>query len=124
MDIIKPIRTEAEYQAALEEINHLFDVAAGTPEEDHLELLTILVEAYESTHYPVPPPDPIDAILHVMDAQQLTSRDLEPYLGSPAQVTAILNRQKPLTLPMIRKLHQGLGIPAEILIQPATKLAA
>lgn len=124
MDVIKPIHTEAEYQAALAEIDRLFDVAPNTPEENRLELLTILVEAYESIHYPIPFPDPVDAILHVMEAQQLESSDLEPYLGSPAQVTAILNRQKPLTLPMIRKLHRGLDIPAEILIQPTTKMAA
>ena len=79
---IKPIRTEADAsrEAALQEIENLFDVPPNTPAEDRLELLTILVEVYEAKHYPIPPPDPIDAILHVMDAYQLVPRDLEPYL--------------------------------------------
>jgi len=124
MDVIKPIRTEAEYQAALQEIDRLFDVAPDTPEEDRLELLTILVEVYEAEHHPILPPDPIEAILHVMDAYQLDAQDLEPYLGSQKQISEILSRKKPLTLPMIRKLHDGLGIPAEILIQPSLEVAA
>lgn len=121
---IKPIKTEAEYQAAMQEIDRLFDVAANTPDEDLLEVLTILVEAYEVERYPVLPPDPIDAILHVMDAYQLEESDLEPYIGSHKQVLDVLSRKIPLTLQMIRKLHEGLGIPAEILIQPSFKVAA
>ena len=121
---IKPIRTEAEYEAALQEIESLFDVPPNTPAEDRLELLTILVEVYEAKHYPIPPPDPIDAILHVMDAYQLVPRDLEPYLGSLERISEVLSRQKPLTLMMIRKLHEGLGIPAEILIRPFERLRA
>lgn len=124
MDIIKPIKTETEYQAALQEIDQLFDVAPNTPEEDRLELLTILVETYEAEHYPILPPDPIDAILHVMDAYQLSEQDLEEYIGSQKQVSEILSRKKPLTLAMIRKLHDKLGIPAEILIQPPLEVAA
>ncbi len=124
MDIIKPIRTEVEYQTALQEIDRLFDVAPNTPEEDRLELLTILVETYEAEHYPILPPDPIDAILHVMDAYQLSEQDLEPYIGNQEQISEILSRKKTLTLPMIRKLHNKLGIPAEILIQPPLKAAA
>ena len=124
MDIIKPIRTETEYQTALQEIDRLFDVAPNTSEEDRLELLTILVETYEAEHYPILPPDPIDAILHVMDAYQLSEQDLEAYIGSQKQVSEILSRKKPLTLPMIRKLHDELGIPAEILIQPPLGVAA
>lgn len=121
---IKPIRTEAEYEAALQEIESLFDVPANTPAEDRLELLTILVEVYEAKHYPIPPPDPIDAILHVMDAYQLLPRDLEPYIGSWEKISGVLSRQKPLTLKMIRKLHEGLGIPAEILIRPPSQVMA
>ena len=121
---IKPIRTEAEYEAALQEIEGLFDVPANTPDEDRLELLTILVEVYEAKHYPIPPPDPIDAILHVMDAYQLLPRDLEPYLGSWEKISGVLSRQKPLTLKMIRKLHEGLGIPAEILIRQPSQVMA
>jgi HTH-type transcriptional regulator/antitoxin HigA len=124
MDVTKPIRTEVEYQTALREIDLLFDAAPNTPEEDHLELLAILVEAYEAEHYPILPPDPIDAILHVMDAYQLDEQDLVTFIGSQKQVSEILNRRKPLTLPMIRKLHEGLGIPAEILIYPSLEMAA
>jgi HTH-type transcriptional regulator / antitoxin HigA len=119
----KPIRTEAEYQAALQEIDLLFDAAPSTPEEDRLELLTILVEAYEAEHYPIYPPDPVEAILHVLDAYQLEPHDLEPFIGSPEQVANILNRQESLTLPMIRRLYEGLDIPAEILIQPSMTVA-
>ncbi|MDM8518985.1 hypothetical protein QUF64_02995 [Anaerolineales bacterium HSG6] len=115
---IKPIKTEAEYQSTLQEIDHLFDVAPNTPEEDYLELLAILVEAYEAQHYPIPLPEPIDAIRHFMEAQQLLPRDLVPYIGSLKWVEEILNRKRDLTLDMIRKLHANLGIPAEVLIQP------
>lgn len=121
---IKPIRTEAEYQAALQEIDRLFDAVPNSPEEDRLELLTILVEAYEAEYYPIYPPDPIEAILHVMDAYQLEPSDLEPFIGSSEQVAHILNRQESLTLPMIRNLHDKLGIPAEILIRPSVTVAA
>lgn len=121
---IKPIKTEADYQVALQEIDRLFDAACDTPEEELLEVLTILVEAYEAEHYPILPPDPIEAILHVMDAYQLEPGDLEPYIGNQEQVLEVLNRKRPLTLPMIRKLHNELGIPAEILIQSPLKVAA
>jgi HTH-type transcriptional regulator/antitoxin HigA len=121
---IKPIRTEAEYQAALQEIDLLFDTAPNSPEEDRLEVLSLLVEAYEAEHYPIYPPDPIEAILHIMDAYQLEPTDLELFIGSPEQVTKVLSRQEPLTLAMIRKLHEGLGIPAEILIRPSVTMAS
>ena len=121
---IKPIKTEADYQAALQEIDRLFDAAADTPEEELLEVLTILVEAYEAEHYPVLPPDPIEAILHVMDAYQLGPGDLEQYIGPQEQVLEVLSRKRSLTLPMIRELHKGLGIPAEILIQSSLEIAA
>lgn len=120
----KPIRTEAEYQAALQEIDQLFEAAPNTPEEDRLELLTILVEAYEAEHYPIYPPDPVEAILHIMEAYELEPSDLEPFIGSEEQVANILNRQEPLTLPMIRNLYDKLGIPAEILIRPSVTMAA
>jgi len=116
---LKTIKSEAEYQATLKEIDRLFDTAHGTAEEDRLEVLAILVEAYEAEHYPILPPDPIDAIRHVMDAHQLEPSDLEPYIGDQKLVLDILSRRAPLTLPMIRKLHEGLDIPAEILIQPS-----
>ena len=102
----------------LEEIDALWEATPGTPEADHLDLLVMLVEAYEAEHYPIPDPDPIALILHVMDARGLTRRDMEPYLGSRARVSEILNRKRPLSLEMIRKLQSGLGLPADVLVQP------
>ncbi len=115
---IKPIKTETDYQAALEEIEKLFEAAPDTPEGDQLEVLVTLVEAYEEKHYNIPKPDPIEAILYHMESRGLTRRDLQPYIGSRARVSEVLNRKRSLTMEMIRNLHKGLGIPAEILIQP------
>ena len=115
---IRPIKTEADYQAALKEIEHLFDAAPGTPEDDRLDLLTTLVEAYEDKHYSVPLPDPIEAIIYYMESRGLSPGELNPYIGNRVPVSEILNRKRPLSLAMIRKLHTGLGIPAEVLIQP------
>jgi HTH-type transcriptional regulator/antitoxin HigA len=114
---IHPIRTEADYEAALAEIERLFDAAPHTPEGDRLEVLAALVEAYEEQHYSIPAPDPIEAIQYHMESRGLCRRDLEPYLGSRARVAEVLNRKRPLSLEMIRRLHTGLGIGAEILIQ-------
>ena len=115
---IKPIKTEADYEATLEEIERLLDSKPGTVEADRLEVLTILVEAYEEKHYPIPLPDPIEAILYHMESRGLSRRDLEPFIGSRARVSEILNRKRPLTMNMIRNLHKGLGISVEVLIQP------
>jgi len=115
---IRPIKTEADYQAALEEIERLFDAAPDTPEGDRLEVLVTLVEAYEEKHYTIPLPDPIEAIQYYMESRGLTRRDLESYIGSRGRVSEILNRKRPLSIEMIRRLHAGLGIPAEVLIQP------
>jgi len=90
---IKPVRTEADYEAALAEIEQLFDAVPGTPEGDRLEILTTLVEAYEEKHYPLPLPDPIEAILYYLESRGLSRRDLEPYLGSRARVSEVLNRK-------------------------------
>jgi HTH-type transcriptional regulator/antitoxin HigA len=114
---IHPIRTEADYEAALAEIERLFNAAPNTPEGDRLEVLATLVEAYEEQHYSIPAPDPIEAIKYYMESRGLGRRDLEPYLGSRARVAEVLNRKRPLSLEMIRRLHTGLGIGAEILIQ-------
>jgi HTH-type transcriptional regulator/antitoxin HigA len=114
---IKPIKKETDYEAALKEIESLFDAEPGTPEGDRLEILTTLVEAYEDEHYDIPAPDPVEAILYYMESRGLTRADLEPYIGSRARVSEILNRKRPLTLAMIQRLNQ-LGIPAEALIQP------
>jgi HTH-type transcriptional regulator/antitoxin HigA len=113
---IKPIKTKADYRAALAEIDRLFGAAPGTPEGDRLDVLTTLVEAYETQHEPIPPPDPIEAILYTMESRGLSRRDLEPYLGSRARVSEVLNRRRSLSIEMIRRLHAGLGIPAEVLI--------
>lgn len=115
---IKPVRTEADYEAALKEIERLFDAKAGTMEADRLEVLTTLTEAYEEKHYAIPLPDPIEAILYHMESRGLSRRDIEPFIGSRARVSEILNRKRPLTMEMIRNLHDGLGISAEVLIQP------
>ena len=113
---IKPIRTKADHRAALAEIDRLFGAAPGTLEGDRLDVLTTLVEAYETQHEPIPVPDPIEAILYYMESRGLSRRDLEPYLGSRARVSEVLNRRRPLSIEMIRRLHAGLGIPAEVLI--------
>lgn len=115
---IRPIRTEADYQAALAEIDCLFDAAPHTPKGDRLDVLATLVEAYEEQHYRLPAPDPIEAIQYYMESRGLSRRDLEPYIGSRARVAEVLNRKRPLSLEMIRRLHTGLGIAAESLIQP------
>lgn len=114
---IKPIKTEMDYEAALKEIEGLFEAEPDTPEGDRLEILTTLVEAYEDEHYAIPAPDPVEAIYYYMESRGLTRADLEPFIGSRARVSEILNRKRPLTLAMIQRLHQ-LGIPAEVLIKP------
>jgi len=117
MDIY-PIKTEADYQAALLRIEELLDAQPNTPEGDALDLLTTVITAYEAQHYPILPPDPVEALVYWMETRDLTRRDLEPLIGSRARVAEILNRRRTLTLEMIRRLHTALGIPAEILIQP------
>jgi len=115
---LRPIRNEEDYETALEEIEALWVAEPDTPAADRLDVLVMLVEAYEAEHYPIPDPDPIELILHVMEARGLTRRDLEPYVGSRARVSEILNRRRPLSLEMIRKLQSGLGMPADVLVQP------
>ena len=115
---IRPIKTKADHRAALKEIERLMDAKPGTPAGDRLEILATLVDHYESQHEPIEPPDPIDALLYHMESRGLTRRDLEPFLGSRARVAEVLNRRRPLTIDMIRKLHDGLGISADVLIRP------
>jgi HTH-type transcriptional regulator/antitoxin HigA len=112
------LQNDADYEAALAEIDRLFNAEPGTPEGARLEVLMILVEAYEDEHCPVPLPDPIDAIKYHMESRGLSSKDLEPCIGSPAWVSEVLDRRRALTLQMIRDLETKFGIPAEILIQP------
>lgn len=115
---IRPIRTQTDYQEALRQIELRFDAVENTPEYDQLDILSTLVEDYEKKHFPIELPDPIEAIQYYMDSRGLSRRDLESCLGSRARVSEILSRKRSLTLEMIRKLNQELGIPAEILIQP------
>ncbi len=114
----RPIRTEADYRAALDEIERLFDAEPNTPECNLLEVLTTLVEAYEQRHYPIEAPDPIEAILYYLESRGLSWQDLESVIGSRREVEEVLNRQQPLTLEMIRRLHSSLGMSAQVLIQP------
>jgi HTH-type transcriptional regulator/antitoxin HigA len=116
---VRPVRTEAEYDAALCDIDALMDARPGTPDGDRLDVLVTLVQAYETRHHPVPPPDPVDAIRFRMEQAGLTPRDLEPYIGSRARVSEVLNRRRALTLPMIRRLADGLQLAAEVLVREA-----
>lgn len=120
---IRPIHSEDDYRAAMREISAFFDNEPdpGTPEGDRFDILLTLAEAYEAKHFPVDLPDPVEAIKFRMEQRGLTPKDLEPMIGRMNRVYEILNRKRPLTLAMIRKLHEGLGIPAESLIRPATE---
>jgi HTH-type transcriptional regulator/antitoxin HigA len=115
---IRPIKTEADYQVTLLRVDALMQAQPNTPEGDDLDILTTLIAAYEEQHYPILPPDPVEALIYWMETRDLTRRDLEHLLGSRARVAEILNRRRKLSLEMIRRLHNELGIPAEILIQP------
>ena len=115
---LKPIRTKAAYKIALAEAEALWDAPEKSPEADRLEVLSLLIQNYEAQHHPIPDPDPIAFLLHVMEARGLTRKDMEPYIGSRARVAEILNRVRPLSLDMIRHLSAGLDLPAEVLIQP------
>jgi HTH-type transcriptional regulator/antitoxin HigA len=122
MNPVKPIRTEEDYEAALAEIEPLFDLPEeplpGTPEGDRLALLATLIEAYEREHYSISPPDPIAAIRFRMEQAGLTVEDLVPMIGRKNRVYEVLNGKRALSLAMIRKLHDGLRIPLESLVQP------
>ncbi len=115
---IKPIKTDTDYRAALKEIESLMMAQPDTPEGEKLDVLTTLVEAYEARHFPMELPDPVDALKFEMERKGLTVKDLEPMIGKSNRVYEILNRKRSLTLNMIWKLHQNLGIPAESLIKP------
>lgn len=115
---LKPIRTKKDHQAALAEASRLWDAPAKSPEADRLDVLILLIESYERRHYPIADPDPIEFLQHVMENRNLTRRDLEPYIGPRGRVADIMNRARPLTLEMIRRLAEGLKLPAEVLIKP------
>ena len=121
---VKPIRTKADYRHALKEVEGLWGAKLGTPEGDRLDVLATLIDAYESEHYPMDPPDPIEAIKFRMEQQGLSRRDLEPLIGTRTRVAEVLNRKRSLSISMIRRLHDRLGISAEVLIRPSRKKRA
>jgi HTH-type transcriptional regulator / antitoxin HigA len=118
---IKPIRTEADYQAALAEVERLWGAKSGTPKGDRLDVLATLIEVYEERRYPMDPPDPIEAIKFRMEQQGLTRKDLEAMIGTRTRITEVLSRKRALSIAMIRRLHEKLGIPAHILIRPSRR---
>jgi HTH-type transcriptional regulator / antitoxin HigA len=116
---LKPIRTEADYDEALAELGRLWGARSGTPDGDRLDVLATLIEAYEARIHPIDPPDPIEAILFRMEQQGLTRKDLEPLIGTRARVAEVLNRKRGLSIEMIRRLNEELGISADVLIRPS-----
>ena len=113
---IKPIKTEKDYNMSIKRIEELWGAKRDTPEGDELDLLCTLVESYEMKHYPIAPPDPIDAIKFRMEQMGMTKADMVQYLGSQSRVSEVLSRKRKLTLKMIKSLYKGLKIPAEILL--------
>lgn len=113
---IKPIRNDDDLRAALRRLDAVFQAKVGTTEADEMEVLVTLIEAYENKHYPISPPDPVEAIKFWMEQQGLTLRDLEAYIGPSGRVSEVLNRKRPLSLRMVKRLHDGLRIPYESLL--------
>lgn len=113
---IKPIRNDEDLRAALRRLDAVFHAKVGTPEADEMEVLVTLIEAYENKHYPISPPDPVEAIKFRMEQQGLTLRDLEAYIGPSGRVSEVLNGKRPLSLRMVKRLHDGLRIPYESLL--------
>jgi HTH-type transcriptional regulator/antitoxin HigA len=116
---IKPIRSEADYAEALSEVERLWGAPSGTLDGDRIDVLATLIDAYEDEHHPIDPPDPIEAIKFRMEQQGLTRKDLEAIIGTRTRVAEILNRRRGLSIAMIRRLHEKLGISAEVLIRPS-----
>src|SRR5215468_9719282 len=121
---VRPIRTKDDHDAALKDVERLWGAKAGTREGDRLDVLATLIDAYEAEHYPIDPPDPVEAIKFRMEQQGLTRRDLEQIIGTRTRIAEVLNRKRGLSIGMIRRLHERLGIPAEVLIQPSRRKAA
>jgi HTH-type transcriptional regulator/antitoxin HigA len=115
---LKPIRSNANYKAALAEAERLWGAKSGTPNGDRFDVLATLIDGYEARHFPMDPPDPIEAIQFRMEQQGLTRKDLEPLIGTRARVAEVMNRKRSLSINMIRRLHEQLGISAEVLIRP------
>jgi HTH-type transcriptional regulator/antitoxin HigA len=121
---VKPIRGEADYEAALAEVAGLWGAPLGTARGDRLDVLATLIDAYEAAHHPLDPPDPVEAIKFRMEQQGLTRKDLEAIIGTRTRIAEVLNRKRGLSIAMIRRLHDRLGISAEVLIRPTRKEAA
>ena len=116
---IKPIKTETDYEETLATIDSLMDAKKDTPEGDLLDVLVTLVEKYENTHWTILPPDPIEAILFRMEQQGLSRKDIEPLIGNKSKVSEVLNRSRPLSINMIKRIHKKLHIPYDSLIDCA-----
>ncbi len=123
-DRLSPLRTEADYQDALRRVEALWGSRLGTPEGDRLDILATLIDSYETAHEALDPPDPIAAIEFRMEQMGLTRADLATIVGSRARVAEVLNRKRGLSIAMIRRLHDTLGISAEVLIRPTVRKAA
>ena len=121
---VRPIRTKRDYEVALKEVERLWGAKLGTRDGDRLDVLATLLDAYEAEHYPMDPPDPIEAIKFRMEQRGLTRRDLEAIIGTRTRIAEVLNRRRGLSIAMIRRLHERLGISAEVLIRPSRKTAA
>ena len=113
---IKPIRNDDNLRAAFKQLELVFQAPAGSEQADERDVLVTLIEAYEQKHYPIGPADPVEAIKFRMEQQNLTPKDLEPYIGSSGRVSEVLNRKRRLSLQMVKKLHAGLRIPLESLL--------
>lgn len=121
---LKPIRSRADYKAAVAELGRLWGAKSGTRDGDRLDVLATLIDAYEAEHDPMDPPDPVEAIKFRMEQQGLTRKDLEPLIGTRTRVAEVLNRRRNLSIGMIRRLHERLGISAEVLIRPSRNQTA
>lgn len=121
---LKPIRSKTDYKAAVAELGRLWGAKSGTRDGDRLDVLATLIDAYEADHDPMDPPDPVEAIKFRMEQQGLTRKDLEPLIGTRTRVAEVLNRRRNLSIGMIRRLHERLGISAEVLIRPSRNQTA
>ena len=124
MQPIRPIRNDADYELALQEIDRCLDAASGSLERDHLEVLTVLVDDYEAKHHSIGPPEPIAAIEFVLEQRGLSRKDLEGVIGSSGRISEVMNKQRSLTLAMIRKLVETFDLPADVLIRRTERSAA
>jgi HTH-type transcriptional regulator/antitoxin HigA len=124
MSDIKPIRTKKDYERAMQEVESLWGAKSGTPKGDRLDVLATLIDAWEAAHYPMDPPDPIEAIKFRMEQQGLTRKDLEGIIGTRARIAEVLSGKRELSIAMIRRLNAELNIPAEILIRSSRRKAA